>query len=707
MSIKTKLFIFFFILFALFSTGSWFYSKAFNKQLNEEWAERFIQKQIIFDKYRTLSPIMKEVALVKKMSQDSSIIEMALNEDDVETRENGIKAFENYRLIFKDRNYFVAFTNTQNYYFNDINNSYYGKELRYRLSQSNKDDAWFFAVLDLEDEYQINVNKDTVLGTTKVWINYLLKHENKTIGVIGTGLDLTEFLHETVDINEKGIRNLFIDKKMAIQLESDKSLIDYASITTSDEARQSLDLIVKNRDDLNNIRQLMHELENSEIPNDSRTLWITQNLEQKLLGISYLKELGWFSLTFIDSKELTLVNNFNIFATLTLLFLFFLLFVNYIYNQIILKPLAKLKNKMSAVKHGYEHVKIETIGSGEIASLSEQFNALLQVIQTHNQELEEKIQERTVSLKENEDKLNTILNSVEGYIYIKDTDYKYTYVNKHMCELFNMTYEEIIGKDDSRFLEKESAERIFLNDQRVFEHQETIKEEETRLSPNHERKVFLSIKSPLLKEDGTVYALCGISTDITQRKNIEEKNHYLAFYDVLTDLPNRRLFYDRLTQAMAAGKRANTYGAVMFLDIDNFKPLNDTYGHDIGDLLLQNVALRLRKQTREVDTVARFGGDEFIVLLGSLDENKESSVENAMRIAQKISTAIAKVYKLNISTTDEKKIIEYSCSVSIGVTLFKGESITKEELLIQADQRMYHAKKLGKNQISYYDNPEI
>ncbi|MBU4111584.1 diguanylate cyclase, partial [bacterium] len=396
-----------------------------------------------------------------------------------------------------------------------------------------------------------------------------------------------------------------------------------------------------------------------------------------------------------------------IFATLTLLFLFFLLFVNYIYNQIILKPLTQLKNKMSEFQNNNEYVKIETIGSGEIASLSEQFNALLQVIQTHNQELEEKIQERTVSLKENEDKLNTILNSVEGYIYIKDTDHKYTYVNKHMCELFNMTYEEIIGKDDSRFLEKESAERIFLNDQRVFEHQETIKEEETRLSPNHERKVFLSIKSPLLKEDGTVYALCGISTDITQRKNIEEKNHYLAFYDVLTDLPNRRLFYDRLTQAMAAGKRANTYGAVMFLDIDNFKPLNDTYGHDIGDLLLQNVALRLRKQTREVDTVARFGGDEFIVLLGSLDENKESSVENAMRIAQKISTAIAKVYKLNISTTGEKKIIEYSCSVSIGVTLFKGESITKEELLIQADKRMYQAKKLGKNQISYYDNPEI
>jgi diguanylate cyclase (GGDEF)-like protein/PAS domain S-box-containing protein len=695
------------MIFTLFSTGAWFYSKALNKQLNEEWAERFIQKQIVFDKYRTLLPIMKEVALVKKMSQDPAIIKMALNEDEVEARENGIKTLENYRLLFKDRNYFAAFKNTQNYYFNDINNSYSTKEFSYKLSRSNKDDACFFAVLELDEGYQINVNKDTVLGTTKVWINYLLKHENETVGVIGTGLDLTEFLLETVNIEEKGIRNLFIDNKMAIQLESDKTLIDYASIAEKDAPHQTLDLILKNKDDLNNITQLMQELKNSEIPNESRRVWITQNSEKKLLGISYLKELDWFSITIIDSKELTLVNNVNIFAFLTLLFLFFALFVNYIYNQIIVKPLTQLKNKMSEFQNNNEYVKIETIGSGEIASLSEQFNTLLQVIQTHNQKLEEKIYERTVSLKENEDKLNTILNSVEGYIYIKDTDHKYTYANKHTCELFNMKYEEIIGKDDSQFLEKESAERIFLNDQRVLENQETIKEEETRLSPNHERKVFLSIKSPLLKEDGTVYALCGISTDITQRKNIEEKNHYLAFYDVLTDLPNRRLFYDRLTQAMAAGKRVNTYGAVMFLDIDNFKPLNDTYGHDIGDLLLQNVALRLRKQIREIDTVARFGGDEFIVLLGSLDENKESSLENAMRIAQKISTEVAKVYRLNISVTDEKKIIEYHCSASMGVTLFKGDSITKEELLIQADQRMYHAKKLGKNQISYFDNPRI
>lgn len=707
MSIKTKLFLFLIMIFALFSTGAWFYSQALNKQLNEEWAKRFIQKQIIFDKYRTLLPIMREVSLVKKMSQDPSIIKMALNGDDALVRENGIKAFEHYRVAFKDRNYFAAFKNSQNYYFNDIQNNYAGKEFSYKLSKTNKDDAWFFTVLELDDEYQINVNKDTVLGTTKVWINYLLKNDNKTIGVIGTGLDLTEFLKESVDIHEEGIRNVFVNKQMAIQLESDKALIDYASITAKDVARQTLNLIIQNKNDLNNIQTRMIELEKSEIANDTRTLWITINSEKKLVGISYLKELGWFSITLIDSKELTLVNNFNIFAILILLFLLFLLLVNAMYNRVILEPLTELKNKMSEVEKGSYQAKIETIGSGEIATLSQQFQKLLRVIELHNQELEEKIKERTISLKENEDKLNIILNGVEGYIYIKDKEYKYTYVNKHVCELFHKSHDEIIGKSDSDFLEKESADEILENDKRVMQSGQTVEVEETRLDVKGQRKVFLSIKSPLFKEDGTLYALCGISTDVTERKNMEEKNRYLAFYDVLTDLPNRRLFYDRLTQAMFTSKRTNKYGAVMFLDIDNFKPLNDTFGHDAGDLLLINVAERLRKTIREIDTVARFGGDEFIVLLSSLDEDKESSAENAMRVAQKISTEIAKVYKLNISTTDKKKIIEYNCSASIGVTFFKGESITKEALLIQADKRMYLAKKLGKNQISFFDNPEI
>lgn len=707
MSIKTKLFLFLITVFALFSTGAWFYSQTLNNQLNEEWAERFIQKQIIFDKYRTLLPIMREVSLVKKMSQDPSIIQMALHEDDALVRENGIKAFERYRSAFKDRNYFAAFKNSQNYYFNDMQNSYAGKEFSYKLSKTNKDDSWFFAVLELGDEYQINVNKDTVLGTTKVWIDYVLMENNQTLGVVGTGLDLTEFLKESVDIHEEGIRNVFVNKQMAIQLESDKTLIDYASITVKDEARQTLDLIVKEKSDLNNIHTRMLELEKSEIANDSRTLWITIDSQQKLVGISYLKELGWFSITFINPKELTLINNFNVFAILILLFLLFLLLVNAIYNRVILQPLTKLKNKMSEVEKGSYQAKIETIGSGEIATLSQQFQKLLRVIELHNHELEEKIKERTISLKENEDKLNIILNGVEGYIYIKDIDYKYTYINKHVCALLQKPHDEIIGKSDSDFLEKESANEILENDKRVIQSGQTVEVEEIRLDAKGQKKVFLSIKSPLFKEDGTLYALCGISTDVTERKSIEERNRYLALYDALTDLPNRRLFYERLTQAMFTSKRTNKYGAVMFLDIDNFKPLNDTFGHDAGDLLLVNIAERLRETIREIDTVARFGGDEFIVLLSSLEEKKESSTENALRVAQKISTEIAKVYKLNISTTDKAKMIEYKCSVSIGVALFKGETITKEALLIQADKRMYLAKKLGKNQISFFDNPEI
>lgn len=169
----------------------------------------------------------------------------------------------------------------------------------------------------------------------------------------------------------------------------------------------------------------------------------------------------------------------------------------------------------------------------------------------------------------------------------------------------------------------------------------------------------------------------------------------LAFYDPLTDLPNRRLLDDRLSQAMAFSKRTEQYGAVMFLDLDNFKPLNDQYGHDVGDLLLIEVAQRLRSCMREIDTVARFGGDEFVILLSDLNTIKEQASRDAMQFAEKIRDVIDETYVLNI----DGETIEHHCTVSIGMTLFQNHEQAKEKILQQADQAMYEAKEAGRNQI--------
>lgn len=198
-------------------------------------------------------------------------------------------------------------------------------------------------------------------------------------------------------------------------------------------------------------------------------------------------------------------------------------------------------------------------------------------------------------------------------------------------------------------------------------------------------------------------ALQATVRDITKRKQIEEQVRLLAFYDTLTGLPNRRLLDDRIAQTLAAGKRSNLYGAVMFLDLDNFKPLNDTHGHAVGDQLLVEAGRRLKNCVREIDTVARFGGDEFVVMLSELNIDKEQSLSQARFVAEKLLAALSEPYRLtirNAGATDT--MIEHRCTTSIGVVIVHAHDDTPEEIIKHADIAMYRAKEAGRNQVRFH-----
>jgi diguanylate cyclase (GGDEF)-like protein/PAS domain S-box-containing protein len=193
-----------------------------------------------------------------------------------------------------------------------------------------------------------------------------------------------------------------------------------------------------------------------------------------------------------------------------------------------------------------------------------------------------------------------------------------------------------------------------------------------------------------------------IFNDITDRKNNDEMVSRFAFYDTLTQLPNRRLLDDRLEQAIATSKRSGNYGALMFLDLDNFKPLNDKHGHKAGDLLLVEVARRLTSCVREVDTVARFGGDEFVVLLSELNKDEIESGEQARVVAEKIRTLLSQPYWLTSNPSGSTKmIVHHNVGASIGVALLNEKS-NSEKLLKYADKAMYEAKESGRNSVRFY-----
>jgi diguanylate cyclase (GGDEF)-like protein/PAS domain S-box-containing protein len=206
--------------------------------------------------------------------------------------------------------------------------------------------------------------------------------------------------------------------------------------------------------------------------------------------------------------------------------------------------------------------------------------------------------------------------------------------------------------------------------------------------------LWLAITAVLDEKGGTTNYV-GVFSDITQHKQAQARIELLAFSDPLTELPNRRLLMDRLHQALTASARLGRCGALLLIDLDNFKTLNDTLGHDKGDLLLQQVAQRLTTCVRESDTVARLGGDEFVVMLEGLAEYPEQAASQAEAVGEKILAALNQPYLLGD--------FENRSTPSIGVTLFNGHQSSIEELLKWADLAMYQAKAAGRNTLRFFD----
>ncbi|CDH43357.1 GGDEF domain-containing response regulator [Candidatus Contendibacter odensensis] len=207
-------------------------------------------------------------------------------------------------------------------------------------------------------------------------------------------------------------------------------------------------------------------------------------------------------------------------------------------------------------------------------------------------------------------------------------------------------------------------------------------------------KIILNSALPIRGSDGRIKGAIVVNQDITARKAAEDEIKHLAFHDLLTQLPNRRLLLDRLHQAMAASARNGREGALLFIDLDHFKILNDTLGHHYGDLLLQQVAARLITCVREGDTVARLGGDEFVVMLEDLSGNPQEAAAQARIVGEKILATLNQPYWLSS--------YEHHSTPSIGVALFSDHRETVEQLFKRADLAMYEAKMAGRNALRFY-----
>lgn len=542
------------------ATATWFATRKLAEDLIEQWAIRYAEKQVLYDKARLLQPILREVALSRQMVNSPDIVAWARSPDNPQFARRAMVELEQYRLNFADKSYFFALRESGHYYHNNARNEFAGRQYRYTLDAAKPADRWFYDIIRQQRDLHINVNPDVNLGVTKLWIDMLVRDGNRILGVAGTGLDLTSFIHAVVDQTQPGMTSLFVDHGGAIQAHRDQTLIDYASISKNARDKKTLDLVFQRQEDRDAIYAAMKELEKAESQMISRPVQIDGR--RHLAGVAYLPEIDWYEITLLDLDELVPMSYFRgILLVYAATLLLALILFNMALNRLILRPLARLDRAVGSMEKGLYATDAlpPPKGDNEIDRLIEHFRRMATAIGEARSSLESKVRERTEALD------------------------------------------------------------------------------------------------------------------------------HLAKTDPLTGLLNRRGMGERFSAEISRARREKGHVGLLWLDVDEFKEINDQHGHDKGDAALQAVAAMLSALVRPYDTVARWGGDEFLVLTQAHD------IADLRGLGERIHAAM---HDTRLLLDADSHPIRVTLSIG-GYCADAGDDM--ETILHRADQALYLAKNDGRD----------
>ena len=294
------------------------------------------------------------------------------------------------------------------------------------------------------------------------------------------------------------------------------------------------------------------------------------------------------------------------------------------------------------------------------------------------------------SLRQSEERYRSIIEQMEDGYFELDLAGNFTFVNDAECRNLGYSRRELIGMNRRQYTDEKNAGALFALFNEVYKTGIPVKSYDLELVRKDGKKAFHAISASLIKgADGKPVGFRGIARDVSERKSQEEQIKYLATHDGLTELPNRLMFNQLLSHAVQGAKRYRKQFAVMFIDLDGFKVVNDTLGHDAGDRLLREIAVRFKHTLRAVDVAARLGGDEFVVMMEDI-----AAPEQAAVLAQRILEATGKPFGLASG--------ECRVTASIGICVYPEAGEDEQTLMKNADTAMYRAKEEGKNNFQFY-----
>lgn len=361
----------------------------------------FAEKQVLYDRYRGLEKLTREVSLAETLAGSQSIRDWANNEDDPALKRRGIAELEHFRQSFADHSYFFAMGASGNYYFNDASNAYAGEQLRYRLSADNPRDAWFYSTSALGEGCHLNVDNDANLRVTKVWINCVIREGRRVLGILGTGIDLSDFIEEVVNVPQKGVTALFADRQGAVQAHRDRDMVDLSSLTAEMSAKRTVFSLVDTEQDRARLRTLMDEV----LAGDAlvKSEFMSVGGKDVLVGVGYLDRLGWFNITLMDIDA---VIDRRLFMPIGLLLAVVMGLVTsvmvLVFKRQVLDRLRNLESVVNSAKAGdLEPAKSLAITQqDEVGRLATAFSEMAVAVSRHTSELEGRVRARTEELEQ-------------------------------------------------------------------------------------------------------------------------------------------------------------------------------------------------------------------------------------------------------------------------------------------------------------------
>ncbi|SHK16432.1 diguanylate cyclase (GGDEF) domain-containing protein [Marinobacter antarcticus] len=401
MSLKTRFLSLAAGLFIIAACASWLAYRELSADLIERWGRQVAEIQVRYDSARLLQSLEREIGLARQMADSTTLINWAADPSNQALEANALREMESFRSNFRDNSYFVALKESGRYYYNNEQNEFAGKQFRYVLSSEKPDDAWFYQLIEEDRDFHLNVNPDTELGVTKLWIDVLMRDtEKQIVGMVGTGLNLDSFLQDIVDINQDGITTLFVDYGGAIQLYRDRNYIDFATLIKPEGQKNTVDLLFDAPEDKQKILGMLQLLKkNSGEAGHVESGFVTVDGREHLAGVAFLPAIGWFEITLLDLNTLLPKSYlWPLVAVFIASLLITLVVFHLIIQSRIVKPIMGLEEAVERVRSGSFTLPRLDKPDNEIGRLVDHFEKMTDSLRDSTRELEHKVALRTDEL---------------------------------------------------------------------------------------------------------------------------------------------------------------------------------------------------------------------------------------------------------------------------------------------------------------------